>query len=174
METKTFHPDKTVASLIHLSTFSKYFIPFGNFIFPLILWTVKKEDKFVDEHGKQALNFQISIFLYFIFLVCVGISGLIYLGLDINSAHPYLFNQDNFEISNIAQVMPLAIFIGIISLFLLALLIVEIVSVITATIKASEGKYYKYPLTINFITPASPGIHQSKNDQFNNTQNQTL
>lgn len=174
METKTLNPDKTVASLIHLSTFSKYFIPFGNFIFPLILWTVKKEDKFVDEHGKQALNFQISIFLYFIFLVCVGISGIIYLGLDVSTTHPYIFEHHNFEISDIAQILPLAIFIGIISLFILALLIVEIVSVIMATIKASEGEPYKYPITINFIPPASPGIHQSKNDQFNNTQNQTL
>ena len=77
MEILTTKPDRTVASLIHISTFSKYLLPFGNFILPLILWSAKKNDPFVNEHGKQALNFQISIFLYFVLLVCTGISGVI-------------------------------------------------------------------------------------------------
>jgi uncharacterized protein len=59
-------------------------------------------------------------------------------------------------------------------LLILALFILEIVAVIKATIKASEGEFYHYPLTINFITPTPVDIHQSKNEQFNNTQNETL
>ena len=56
---------KTLASIIHASTFSRYFIPFGQFILPLILWTInKKENEFVDYNGKQVLNFQLSMFLY--------------------------------------------------------------------------------------------------------------
>ncbi len=94
METYSLQPDKTVASLIHVSAFSKYFIPFGNFILPLILWTAKKNDPFVDEHGKQALNFQISIFLYFVFLVCAGIAGVVLMGFDIAAAiHIFLLKK---------------------------------------------------------------------------------
>lgn len=38
-----------------------------NFLGPLILWLIKKdEDTFVDEQGKEALNFQITIALAYI------------------------------------------------------------------------------------------------------------
>jgi uncharacterized Tic20 family protein len=47
---------KTMAMLCHLLGL------FTNFIGPLILWLIKKdEDKFVDSQGKEALNFQITI-----------------------------------------------------------------------------------------------------------------
>ncbi|MHC4904693.1 MAG: DUF4870 domain-containing protein, partial [Planctomycetota bacterium] len=40
-------------------------IPFANIIGPLILWLIKKEDfAFVDDQGKEALNFQISLAIY--------------------------------------------------------------------------------------------------------------
>jgi uncharacterized Tic20 family protein len=58
------------------------FIPmtpiFGSIIAPLIIWQVKKNEfGFVDEHGKEAVNFQISILIYalaagLLCLACVG------------------------------------------------------------------------------------------------------
>ncbi len=174
MEILTTKPDKTVASLIHVSTFSKYIIPFGNFILPLILWSAKKNDPFVNEHGKQALNFQISLFLYFVLLICIGISGLVFLGLDVFQNTPFLNNEDPRYWLQSASSIPIIILVGVIGLLILGLFILEIIAVIKATIKASEGELYNYPLTINFITPTPVDIHQSKNEQFNNTQNETL
>lgn len=174
MESSIKNPDKTVAAFIHLSTFSKYFIPFGNFIFPLVLWTAKQQDPFVDHHGKQALNFQISIFLYFIFLACLGIAGVIFIGVKIDSLDSMVFHNDFHDLFQLTQALPLLLFIGVIGLLLLGLFVFEIVAVITATVKASDGELYNYPLTINFITPTSVGNHPSKNEQFNNTQNQRL
>ena len=53
-----------------------------NFLGPLILWLLKKDDDaFVDEQGKEALNFQITLMLAGIVagaLSCIGI-GLILL-----------------------------------------------------------------------------------------------
>ena len=52
---------------------------FTNFIGPLILWLIKKdEDKFVDSQGKEALNFQITVILAgiasgILSFVCIGI-----------------------------------------------------------------------------------------------------
>jgi hypothetical protein len=172
MNNQTTNPDKTMAALIHLSTFSKFFIPFGNFIFPLILWTAKKQDPFVDEHGKQAINFQISIFLYFIMLVCIGIAGIVFLGIELSMHDPFSISEEFVNIGKVSGAVPLLLFIGIMGLLLLALFLLDIISVITATIKASEGDLYKYPLSINFITPTRVGTNQSKNEQFNNTQNQ--
>ena len=57
--------DRLWGMLAHLSTLSGFIIPFGSVLGPLIIWLVKKEDSpFIDQHGKEALNFNISIFIY--------------------------------------------------------------------------------------------------------------
>jgi len=54
------------AMLCHLGGLCKYTpVPFGNVIAPLILWLIKKDElAFVDDQGKEALNFQISMSIY--------------------------------------------------------------------------------------------------------------
>lgn len=57
--------ERNWAMFCHLGGFCGYLIPFGNIIVPLILWLVKKEEyPFVDHHGKEALNFNISMTIY--------------------------------------------------------------------------------------------------------------
>ncbi|MGB7843901.1 MAG: DUF4870 domain-containing protein [Salinimicrobium sp.] len=175
MTTNIQKPDKTVAALIHLSTFSQFFFPLGNFIIPLILWTAKKNDPFVNEHGKQALNFQISIYLYAIFLAMLAVVGVIIIGFNLDLQDPFYFEQNFRNIGTSGEAMPLILYAVLMALLLLGLFALSIYAVISATLKAGEGEYYKYPLTINFIAPdQSTGKNQSKNEQFNNTQNQTL
>ncbi len=174
METTSSNPDKTVAAFIHLSTFSKYFIPLGNFILPLIFWTAKQKDPFVDHHGKQALNFQISMFLYFILLVCIGVAGVIFWGVHFNLDDPFIISEDFISTGHPRNLISLFVFGAILGFLLVGLFILDIVAVILATIKASEGQLYKYPLTINFIKSTPVDQNQSKNEQFNNIQNQTL
>ena len=55
--------EKMWGMFCHLSALAGYIgIPFGNIIGPLIIWMVKKEQfKFVDDQGKESLNFQITI-----------------------------------------------------------------------------------------------------------------
>jgi len=64
-----------------------YFIPLGNIIVPLILWSMRKDvSPLVDREGKKALNFQISFTIYMfaaailVFLL-IGILFLVVLGL---------------------------------------------------------------------------------------------
>lgn len=68
------------AMLAHLLTFIGWVgIPFGNFLGPLVVLLVKgKESSFVDYHAKEALNFQISIFVYLIIaaLLCIILIGI--------------------------------------------------------------------------------------------------
>ena len=51
---------------------------FGSVIAPLIIWQIKKDNfEFVDEQGKEALNFQISVLIYalvagLLCFVCIG------------------------------------------------------------------------------------------------------
>lgn len=71
------------ALICHLSALCGYFFPLGNLIAPIIIWSMKKEEMpMVDEHGKEVINFQISITIWmfiagiFIFLL-IGIPFLI-------------------------------------------------------------------------------------------------
>ncbi|TLS38156.1 DUF4870 domain-containing protein [Pseudalkalibacillus caeni] len=57
--------EKTWGMLSHLTAFAGFLIPFGNILGPLIIWLMKKETMpFVDEQGKESLNFQISMMIY--------------------------------------------------------------------------------------------------------------
>lgn len=53
------------AMIAHLSAFIGFVIPLGNVLGPLIIWLVKREGSaFIDSHGKEALNFGISVTIY--------------------------------------------------------------------------------------------------------------
>lgn len=56
----------TWAMFCHLSSLAGYLgIPFGHILGPLIVWLVKKDEyPLVDEHGKRALNFNVSMCIY--------------------------------------------------------------------------------------------------------------
>jgi uncharacterized Tic20 family protein len=78
---------RSYAMLCHLATFSGFVIPLGNIIGPLVVWKYKRsESPFIDRHGKEALNFQITLTLYLIasavlIIVVIGIPLLIVGGL---------------------------------------------------------------------------------------------
>ena len=78
---------KTWAMICHLSAIVGFIVPFGNIVAPLIIWQLKKNEfPFVDEQGKEALNFQISITIYLIVsallvLIAIGILLLIVIGI---------------------------------------------------------------------------------------------
>ena len=56
---------RTWAMVCHLSAFAGFIIPLGNIIAPLVIWLIKRaESPFIDDQGKEALNFQISMIIY--------------------------------------------------------------------------------------------------------------
>jgi len=62
--------EKTWGMIAHLAALAGFVIPFGNVIGPLVVWLVKKDTMpFVDVHAKEALNFQITVFIAV--LVCI-------------------------------------------------------------------------------------------------------
>lgn len=73
--------------LCHLSALTGYFSGLGFILGPLIVWLLKKDQySFVDEQGKEALNFQITMFIAAIIsallvLLLVGIVLLWILGI---------------------------------------------------------------------------------------------
>lgn len=84
---------RTWALIAHLSPIAGSLLPIaGNIVAPLIVWLIKKDEMpFVDDQGKEALNFQISlsivlficlllcfVFIGFLLLPIVGITGLVF------------------------------------------------------------------------------------------------
>jgi len=71
------------AMLCHLAALAGFIgIPFGNILGPLIVWLIKKQEyPFVDEQGKEALNFQISLTIYGVVagILCLLLIGFILL-----------------------------------------------------------------------------------------------
>jgi uncharacterized Tic20 family protein len=57
---------RTWATVCHLSALSAFVgIPLENILGPLVVWLLKRNDHpFVDDQGKEALNFQISMTIY--------------------------------------------------------------------------------------------------------------
>ncbi|WP_445710721.1 DUF4870 domain-containing protein [Flavobacterium sp.] len=145
--------EKSLSSLIHLSTLSQYIFPLGNYIFPLILWSTRKDkSEFVDHNGKQALNFQLSILLYSLIALIIAIpTFVIWLiktidRLEINNN--IVTCRDVFTTENITGM----VILGVITMILLLFMkLGEFFLIIYASVKSANGEEYKYPLTINFI-----------------------
>ena len=61
--------EKMWGMLCHLTSLAGYTcIPLGNIIGPLIVWLIKKDEyAFVDDQGKESLNFQITLTIALVF-----------------------------------------------------------------------------------------------------------
>lgn len=82
---ETIHPtvlrkDNQLLVITHLSQLLTYVTGFGGLIVPLILWLTSKDKVLgMDEHGKQIINFQLSLIL----LTILSIPAILLLGLGI-------------------------------------------------------------------------------------------
>lgn len=141
---------KNIATFIHLSTFSRFIIPFGNLIGPIVLWAANKDkSEFINEHGKQAINFQISIFLYALILGTVSIPFFIFKffnGIDFID-----FNGFNDFHINIGKPSPLLYIGGGLGILAFLGFLIELALIVKASLAARDGQIYRYPLTINFL-----------------------
>lgn len=80
--------DNQLLVITHLSQLVTLITGFGSLLIPLVLWLTQKEKVYqMDEHGKNIVNFQLSLIVYFI--ICIplillfglGLLGFIILGL---------------------------------------------------------------------------------------------
>ena len=80
--------DNQLIVITHLSQLITLVSGFGSLIIPLILWATQKDKVYkMDENGKNIINFQLSLIIYFIMciplilLLGLGILGFIVLGI---------------------------------------------------------------------------------------------
>jgi len=111
---------RTWAMLCHLSGvagLSPLLPVVGAVVGPLVIWQLKRDEfEFVDEQGRRAVNFQISMLLY-------AFAGL-------------------FLCLPVSFLMPLVLY---------AVVVVDLIFLIIAAVKANHGEHYRCPLTIRFF-----------------------
>lgn len=79
--------EKQWALFAHLSSLVGVIIPFGSVLGPLVIWLIKKDTlPFVDDQGKEALNFNITVAIAFVIsailmLVVIGLFLMILVGI---------------------------------------------------------------------------------------------
>ncbi len=144
--------EKNTSTLLHLSALSQLLIPFGNFILPIVIWSSQKKDsEFIDYSGKQAINFQLSLLLYnLIGFLFAAILAVYYL---FNVVKIKNFDSIDVDFENYASSEYLSLILIAVIVFGLFIFskITEFILIIIASVKASNGEKYKYPLTINFL-----------------------
>lgn len=106
----------------HLSALAGYIIPFGNVLGPLLVWQIKKDEfPSVDEHGKAALNFQLTVLIaLFAGIVAAVLLSFVCIGF---------------------LLIPVVVAIGLCGL----------IFAIIAAIKANNGEAYRYPWSLTLI-----------------------
>lgn len=110
--------------LSHASAFIQL-VGIPSVVGPLIVWLMRRDDPVVEPHAREALNFQLSLLIYFIAGAAVAfIAALTIVGL----------------------VLTVFIVLALIALFLL-----ELVFALLGTIAASKGEMYRYPLNLDLI-----------------------
>lgn len=145
--------EKNWATLTHIGAFGQYLFPLGNFIIPIIIWSSKKnESEFIDNNGKQCINFQLSVFLYSLILGAIFVPAFFITILShitfnelIHDRH-FIIQDLNFS-ENVGLITTGAIAI----FFLVCLKIAEFFLIIQAAVKTANGERYSYPLTLKFM-----------------------
>ncbi|MBX5439496.1 MAG: DUF4870 domain-containing protein [Thermoflavifilum sp.] len=142
MEAKQIH---TRAAVIHLGGLLGWVIPFSfaNLIGVLVLWLIlRKDDPFIDDQGKEAVNFQILVSLVFLVL---GILG----GIMMVRHWTGIMGWNGFPFGRVygwkmAEIGFWGICWRIVNLL-------NFIFCVIAAIRAGQGIAYRYPLSVRIV-----------------------
>lgn len=118
--------EKTWSLIMHLTLLGHLVVPYFAIIAPIVMWMNKKnESQYIDDHGREAINFQISVLIYSIVLpIVAGLIGVITCGVGMLLLIPAAF-------------LPY---------------ILGLIGMVMAAMAAGRGEFFRYPMTIRFLT----------------------
>jgi uncharacterized Tic20 family protein len=110
--------------LAHASAFIQL-VGIPSVVGPLVVWLIRREDPVVEPHARAALNFQLSLLIYFV------VGGIV---------------------AFVAALTIIGILVTILIVILLVILfLLELVFALLATLAASRGEFYTYPMSLELI-----------------------
>jgi uncharacterized Tic20 family protein len=128
--------ERTWAMLCHLSALSGLVgVPMGQLIGPVIVWLVKKDEyETVDRHGRNVINFQLSVTLYSLaaLVLVAALFGLTWLG------------PGNEDLNLIVPLIAIAATLGL-------FWAISLICTVLAAIQAYNGDWFRYPFAIRFL-----------------------
>lgn len=136
--------ERTWGALMHLSGIIGMAIipPVGNIIGALICWLIKRNDsRLLDDHGKEALNFQITISIA---RVVLNFLSFLTVGHWFYGNNRFLMDADDFSFSDFSHFTLYSTGRAIVWL-------VNIIFSIMGAIRANEGKPYRYPFSLRLV-----------------------
>lgn len=71
---------QSYAMIMHFAQFCGFVVPLLGWVVPLVMWLTRRDDTYVDAHGKVIANWVISSFIYFIiclFLIFIVVGVLL-------------------------------------------------------------------------------------------------
>lgn len=118
-------PDQQTWRVIAHAAALIQFIGIPSFVGPLAVWLMRRDDPVVEPHAREALNYQLSLIIYFAAAIVIGIiAAITIVGL---------------------------LLVPFIILFALILVVAEVIFAILASLAASRGEFYRYPMNLNLI-----------------------
>ena len=107
--------EKQMGMFLHLSQLINIVLPPAGVVVPIVIWQIKKDEMpALDAHGKMAVNWLISSFIYMV-----------------------------------VSVVLMLVLVGFLTA--VAVAIMSVVFPIIAGVKANNGEFFEYPLTIKFL-----------------------
>ncbi len=73
---KLTEDEKTYAFFMHLSQFTTFILPIIGLFAPILMWIMKREDPYIDAHGKIIFNWLVSITIYTSVLLVLAVFTL--------------------------------------------------------------------------------------------------
>jgi uncharacterized Tic20 family protein len=124
---------RTWSMLVHLAALAVFLFPPGLVLGPLIVWQIKKNElPEIDPHGKQAVNFQLTVIIINIILVFLIFGSM---GASFFWHSPFYLLGPGFGLAAILWLFNL----------------VAIILAVVAGLKANNGERFRYPFAIPFI-----------------------
>lgn len=117
-------------------------ISFVSLVVPYLVWVAGRDKHpFINEQGKESLNFQISMALYTI------AAGILFVFLFFLTCGVALSSQSSGDaVGNIFALLAIA-FVILVALFV----IFQMAVIILAAVKAYNGQSYRYPFALRFL-----------------------
>lgn len=117
--------EKTYALFLHLSLLAHLVVPYLSIVVAVLLWLHKKDQsRYIDDHGREVVNFQITLLIYSIGLpIAAALIGLVTCGVGMLLVIP-------------AALLPF---------------VLGVVGMIMGAMAANRGEYFRYPMTIRFL-----------------------
>jgi uncharacterized Tic20 family protein len=134
---------RTWSMLCHIGALAGIIFPILTVLGPVILWQIKKNEiPQIDPHGKEAVNFQLTVFVA---NLAIGILLAIIWG---------GFGFGMFYRSPLFLLGGFGLGFGIGGIFIFLNMLISLagyIFAVVAGIKANNGEAYKYPFSIKFI-----------------------